>query len=100
MKRATKYFIGKYDFNAFRSIDCQSSSSLKTINDCNIEAENENIIINISAKSFLHSQVRIIVGTLVEVGKGNIKPTEVKEIILSKDRSGEQVPQHLLMVYI
>ena len=64
-----------------------SNASLKTINDCNIEAENENIIINISAKSFLHSQVRIIVGTLVEVGKGNIKPTEVKEIILSKDRS-------------
>ena len=96
MKKATKYFIGKYDFNAFRSIDCQSSSSLKTINDCNIEAENENIIINISAKSFLHSQVRIIVGTLVEVGKGNIKPTEVKEIILSKDRSraGPTAPAH------
>tara|TARA_B100000579_G_scaffold333863_1_gene284372 strand:+ start:5321 stop:6058 length:738 start_codon:yes stop_codon:yes gene_type:complete len=87
MKKAIKYFIGKHDFNAFRSIDCQSSSSLKTINDCNIEAENENIFINISARSFLHSQVRIIVGTLVEVGKGNIKPEEIKEIILRKDRS-------------
>ena len=86
MKRATKYFIGKYDFNAFRSIDCQSRSTLKTIKECNIEEINNNIYINVSAKSFLHSQVRIMVGTLVEIGKGKITKS-LKEIIESKDRS-------------
>ena len=96
MKKAAKLFIGKHDFNAFRSNDCQSTSSIKTINDCTIQAIDDYILINVSARSFLHSQVRIIVGTLVEVGKGNIKPAEVKEIILSKDRSraGPTAPAH------
>ncbi len=96
MKKATNYFIGKHDFDAFRSIDCQSSTSLKTIDKCELQNEDEKIFINISAKSFLHSQVRIIVGTLVEVGKGKIIPEEIKNIIISKDRSraGPTAPAH------
>ena len=96
MKKAASEFIGKHDFNAFRSIDCQSSSSIKTIHDCYIKEEKENIFINVSAKSFLHSQVRIIVGTLTEVGKGRIKIEEIKKIIESKDRSkaGLTAPAH------
>mgnify|MGYP001385728452 CR=1 FL=1 len=96
MKIAANYFIGKYDFNSFRSIDCQSSSSIKTIKLCKVNQINEEIIFDISAKSFLHSQVRIMVGTLVEVGKGKTKPDDIKEILESKDRSraGPTAPAH------
>ena len=61
-----------------------------------ISPTNEEIIIDVSAKSFLHSQVRIMVGTLVEVGKGKTKPDEIKEILESKDRSraGPTAPAH------
>ena len=96
MKKAAKFFIGKYDFNAFRSIDCQSSSSVKTVNSCEVNEINEEITVDVSARSFLHSQVRIMVGTLIEIGKGKIKSKELAEIISSKDRTraGPTVPAH------
>ena len=96
IKEATSFFLGQHDFSAFRSIDCQSSSSIKTIQSCSVKKNDEYISINVSAKSFLHSQVRIMTGTLVEVGKGKIKPSDVKEIIKSKDRSkaGVTAPAH------
>ncbi len=87
MKEAALIFVGKHDFNAFRSIDCQSSSSIKTIQSCSIETNDQHITLNVSAKSFLHSQVRIMVGTLVEVGKGKFNSSDVKDIIKSRDRS-------------
>jgi len=96
MKEAASIFVGKHDFNAFRSIDCQSSSSIKTIQSCSIETNDQHITLNVSAKSFLHSQVRIMVGTLVEVGKGKFNLSDVKDIIKSRDRSkaGATAPAH------
>ena len=96
MKEGASIFVGKHDFNAFRSIDCQSSSSIKTIQSCSIETNDQHIILNVSAKSFLHSQVRIMVGTLVEVGKGKFNSSDVKDIIKSQDRSkaGATAPAH------
>ena len=79
-------FIGKHNFQAFRSVDCQANSPNKTVDDVCIKEKNEKILISISAKSFLHSQVRIMVGTLIEIGKDNIT-NSVKDIILSQDRS-------------
>ena len=63
MKDAASNFVGKHDFNAFRSVDCQSSSSIKTIQSCSIETNDQHITLSVSAKSFLHSQVRIMAGT-------------------------------------
>ena len=96
MIEAASYFEGKHDFNGFRSIDCQASSSIKTIQSCTVKKNKQYIVINIAAKSFLHSQVRIIAGTLVDVGKGKISPTNIKKIIESKDRSkaGTTAPAH------
>jgi len=96
MKEAALIFVGKHDFNAFRSIDCQSSSSIKTIQSCSIETNDQHITLNVSAKSFLHSQVRIMVGTLVEAGKGKFNSSDVKDIIKSRDRSkaGATAPAH------
>ena len=96
MKEAASIFVGKHDFNAFRSVDCQSSSAIKTIQSCSIETNDQHIKLNVSAKSFLHSQVRIMVGTLVEVGKGKFNSSDVKDIIKSRDRSqaGATAPAH------
>ena len=94
--QATSVFVGKHDFNAFRSIDCQSSSSIKTIQGCSIKTNDQHVIVNVSAKSFLHSQVRIMAGTLVEVGKGKFNSSDVRDIIKSRDRSqaGATAPAH------
>ena len=80
MKSESQYFLGKHNLEAFRSIDCQASSPVKTIDEIQITEKNKDIIIKITARSFLHSQVRIMVGTLVEVGKGKIT-TSIKNII-------------------
>jgi tRNA pseudouridine38-40 synthase len=95
MKTESSSFLGKHDLNAFRSAHCQSKSSVKTIENIRIRNEDEQIIFNVCAKSFLHSQVRIMVGTLVDIAKGNIKKT-IKDIINSKNReiAGQTAPAH------
>ena len=93
MKNESSFFIGQHDLNAFRSVYCQSKSSIKTIENIKITQEDENIIIEIGARSFLHSQVRIMVGTLVDIAKGNINKS-IKEIIKNKkrDEAGQTAP--------
>ena len=95
MKIQSSFFIGKYDLNAFRSSDCQSKSTIKTIDNFEIKQNDENIIITVSAKSFLHSQVRIMVGTLVDIGLGKISKS-ISEIISLKKReyAGVTAPPH------
>ena len=95
IKTESSSFLGRHDLNAFRSAHCQSKSSIKTIEDIHIKNEGEQIIFNVCAKSFLHSQVRIMVGTLVDIAKGNINKT-ISDIINSKDRevAGQTAPAH------
>ena len=93
MQSESASFLGKHDLNAFRSAHCQSKSSIRTIDDIIINIKNESIFIEVVAKSFLHSQVRIMVGTLVDIAKGNIN-TSILEIINSKNRevAGQTAP--------
>ena len=93
MKSESLSFLGKHDLNAFRSAHCQSKNSMKTIDSISIKNIDEDIIIEVSAKSFLHSQVRIMIGTLVDIAKGNINKT-VLDIINSKQRdiAGQTAP--------
>ena len=95
MKSESFSFLGKNDLNAFRSAQCQSKSSIKTIDSISIINKDEQIVIEVSAKSFLHSQVRIMIGTLVDIAKGNINKT-VLDIINSKQRefAGQTAPAH------
>ena len=95
IKTESSSFLGRHDLNAFRSAHCQSKSSIKTIEDIHIKHEGEKIIFNVCAKSFLHSQVRIMVGTLVDIAKGNINKTII-DIINSKNReiAGQTAPAH------
>ena len=93
MKSESLSFLGKHDLNAFRSAHCQSKNSTKTIDSVSIKNIDEQIIIEVSAKSFLHSQVRIMIGTLVDIAKGNINKT-ILDIINSKQRdfAGQTAP--------
>ena len=87
MIKATNYIKGNHDFSSFRTMHCQSKSPLKTIDNLKIIHNNQSIDIYISALSFLHNQVRIIVGTLVACGKNNFPPEYMENIIKAKNRS-------------
>lgn len=87
MKKASKSFIGTHDFNAFRNLGTEVASTVRTIQKIEIE-KNENIInILVTGDGFLYNMVRIIAGTLIEVGLGQKKAEQIKEILESKDRN-------------
>lgn len=87
MVKACVYFVGKHDFAAFKSNGSSVKTSTRTIFELNLTNNNDEIKIYISADGFLYNMVRIIVGTLIKVGKGKIKVEDIKNIIDSKDRS-------------
>jgi tRNA pseudouridine38-40 synthase len=96
MISASKYLIGQHDFTSFRDSECQSKTSIRTINDIIFSTNNQKIIIEISAKSFLHHMVRNIVGTLYYVGIGKFNAKQINEILLSCNRvkSGPNAPAY------
>ncbi len=86
MKKAAKFLIGKHDFNSFRSVHCQARSSIKSLKNIEIKRKQEELRITLTAPSFLHNQVRIIVGTLKMVGEGKIKPKDMLAILKGCNR--------------
>ena len=95
MKEAVKYFEGEHDFKAFKASGTSSKSSVRTIYKAEvIDAGNERIYIELTGNGFLYNMVRIISGTLVEVGLGKIEPNEIKTIIDSQKRenAGKTLP--------
>ena len=96
MKEAAKYFKGEHDFKAFKSSGTSGKNSVRTIYKAVVKEEGENIIIELTGNGFLYNMVRIISGTLLEVGLGKISPKEIPEIIESKDRqrAGKTLPAH------
>ena len=85
MKKAATKLLGKHDFTSFRASECQAKSPIKTLDTCNITQNGDEIIFEFSARSFLHHQVRNMVGTLVEIGMG--KPYDIDAVFEKKDRS-------------
>lgn len=85
MRDAARKLVGNHDFTSFRSSECQAKSPIKTLDKCEITQIGDEIILEFSARSFLHHQVRNMVGTLVEIGLG--KPYDIDEIFASKNRS-------------
>ena len=86
MRAASKYLIGEHDFSSFRGSGCQSNSPVRTIEDIKITKKNNFITFELRANAFLLHMVRIIIGTLLIVGKREIKPLEMKNILNEKDR--------------
>ncbi len=85
MKNAAMRLIGEHDFTSFRATQCQAKSPMKTLDVCRITKSGDAVVFEFSARSFLHHQVRNIVGTLVEIGLG--KPYDIDEIFAAARRS-------------
>ena len=87
MEQGIKYLIGKHDFTSFRTSKCQAKSPIRTLDEITFVQENAEIIMKIKATSFLHSQVRIIAGTIAKIGEGVWGPDRVKSILEGKNRT-------------
>ena len=96
MKEAAKYFVGEHDFKAFKASGTSSKSSVRKIYDVNIYEKENRIVMEFTGNGFLYNMVRILSGTLVEVGMGKIDPEQIPEIINSKDRTkaGKTLPPY------
>lgn len=87
MVEGSRYMKGKKDFKAFQNNGSEVNSTVRTINDIRIVKENNYIKIYVTGDGFLYNMVRIIAGTLIDVGLGYKKPEQVLDIIESKDRN-------------
>ena len=94
MGEAIKYFEGEHDFSAFKASGTSSKNSVRIIYRTKLWKENDRIYIELTGNGFLYNMIRIIAGTLLDVGLGKTKPEEITDIINSKDRklAGRTLP--------
>lgn len=86
MHEAAQALIGRHDFSTFRDAQCQAKSPVKTLDAISVAREGEGVEIRVSARSFLHRQVRSIAGSLKKVGEGAWPPERMAEILKAADR--------------
>lgn len=86
MNKAAQYLIGKHDFTSFKSSGSSVKSSVRTIMDAELYSVEDLVVFGISGDGFLYNMVRIIVGTLIEVGIGKRAPEDIITILEAKDR--------------
>lgn len=87
MHVAAQGLIGRHDFTTFRAAECQAKSPVKTLDRLDVSADGEDVFIDASARSFLHNQVRSLVGTLKLVGEGKWTSSDVREALDARDRA-------------
>jgi tRNA pseudouridine38-40 synthase len=87
MDRAASLILGLHDFTTFRSSECQAKSPLRTLDRFSVRAEPDHVVINASARSFLHHQVRSMVGSLRLVGEGKWSPSDFRAALDAHDRT-------------
>lgn len=87
MQAAAQHLIGHHDFSTFRDSECQADSPMRSLSEIEVQRISEVIDVKCSAPSFLHRQVRSIVGSLVEVGRGKQPPVWIRDILVAADRS-------------
>jgi tRNA pseudouridine38-40 synthase len=94
MRAGAAYLIGHHDFTTFRATQCQARSPEKTLDRLEIERVGEHVIVKVQSRSFLHNQVRIMVGTLKLVGEGKWTPERVGQALAARDRraGGQTAP--------
>ena len=96
MHDAAQALVGLHDFTTFRSVHCQADSPVKTLDRLDVERDGEEIRIHAEARSFLHHQVRSMVGCLVLVGKGQWSAQDLADALAARDRQalGHNAPPH------
>jgi tRNA pseudouridine38-40 synthase len=87
MAAAAAALVGRHDFTTFRAAQCQALSPVKTLDALTVERAGDNVLIRARARSFLHNQVRSMVGTLAEVGRGRWTPDDVAAALAARDRA-------------
>jgi tRNA pseudouridine38-40 synthase len=96
MREGAAHLIGRHDFTTFRSAQCQSDSPVKTLDELDVQKAGEEIHVTAAARSFLHHQVRSMVGCLALVGRGQWSPEDMRKALETRDRSalGFNAPPH------
>ena len=101
MQEAAEYLVGEHDFASFCAAGSTAQTTVRTIYDISVERKGTMIFIKVTGSGFLYNMVRIIAGTLMEVGKGRFSAEKVKEILEAKDRTkaGPTAPAKGLTLY-
>ena len=101
MQEAAEYLVGEHDFASFCAAGSTAQTTVRTIYDISVERKGTMIFIKVTGSGFLYNMVRIIAGTLMEVGKGRFDAEKVKEILEAKDRTkaGPTAPAKGLTLY-
>ena len=87
MAQGAAMLVGTHDFTTFRSVQCQSNSPVKTLDRLEVVRDGEHIVVEAAARSFLHHQVRSMVGCLAMVGRGQWAPADIKAALDARDRA-------------
>ena len=96
MQEGASYLIGRHDFTTFRSAQCQSESPVKTLGRLEVSRAGEEFHVTAAARSFLHHQVRSMVGCLALVGRGQWSPKDMRKALEARNRAalGFNAPPH------
>lgn len=86
MRRGAAYLVGEHDFKSFCSADAQVESTVRQVDSAEVWQEGAEIVIRIAGRGFLYNMVRIIAGTLMDVGRGRKEPEDIQKILEQKDR--------------
>lgn len=96
MQTAAAFFVGAHNFDSFRSAHCQATHGNRTLDLCRVESNGDFIRIYVASKSFLHNQVRIMVGSLMHVGQGKADPAWISDLLThpSRQHAGPTAPPY------
>ena len=87
MQEAGQYLVGEHGFTSFCNVESQAQSHVRTITAVDVRREGDEVIISVTGNGFLYNMVRIIAGTLLQIGRGKGKPSDVAAMIEKRDRA-------------
>jgi tRNA pseudouridine38-40 synthase len=96
MQEAASYLVGEHDFKSFCAVGAQVKTTVRTIYSCTVTRTDDILTIRVTGNGFLYNMVRIIAGTLIKVGSGDLLPSDIPTILEACDRAaaGPTAPAH------
>ena len=101
MKEGASFLLGTHDFTSFCSAKTEVEDKIRSIKEIDFSMDHELLTLKFTGDGFLYNMVRILVGTLLEIGSGERKPTEIQKILEAKDRrlAGKTAPANGLYLW-
>jgi len=87
MRRGAEYFVGTHDYTSFCAAGSQSGNKVRTVTKCEVFRDGNEIVIGVEGDGFLYNMIRILAGTLIEIGRGARQPEEMQAILDARDRA-------------